>query len=88
MALGYERELNLNDQPERLETSKRGYWGHKLEYLLACSGNVWGFTCWTRFPYLCYRYGGLPVFLVPYVVLMVHFAFPLMLLEMMLGRFL
>ena len=71
----------------RLEKSRRGYWANKGEFILTCIGYCWGATSWIRFPYLCYRNGGLPVFLIAYFAMMCHFGVPMMLLEMTLGQY-
>ncbi|TKS81317.1 Sodium- and chloride-dependent GABA transporter 2 [Collichthys lucidus] len=42
------------------KVEERGHWGNKLEFLLAVAGNVVGLGNVWRFPYLCYKNGGVP----------------------------
>lgn len=61
-------------------------WDNNLDFLLSIIGfavdlaNVW------RFPYLCYKNGG-GAFLIPYALMLVLGAMPLMYMEVILGQF-
>ncbi|KAI0226901.1 Sodium- and chloride-dependent taurine transporter [Lamellibrachia satsuma] len=65
---------------------KRETWSRKIDFLLACIGfsvglgNVW------RFPYLCYKNGGV-VFLIPYFIFVLIGGLPLFYLEVAIGQF-
>ncbi|XP_072518607.1 sodium- and chloride-dependent GABA transporter 2-like [Salminus brasiliensis] len=48
------------------QTSERGQWNNKVEFLLAMAGNIVGLGNVWRFPYLCYKNGGGKQ-LVPYI---------------------
>ena len=80
-------EKQIGDEENSGDEAKRGYWKYKAEFILACIGNCCGPNAWVTFPYLCYSNGGLPVFLIPYCVMLLHIGLPMMLLEMYLGQY-
>ncbi|KAG1708438.1 Sodium- and chloride-dependent glycine transporter 2 [Nymphon striatum] len=65
---------------------ERGAWGGKLEFFLTCLaqavglGNVW------RFPYLAFKHGG-GSFLIPYTIMLILVAMPILFLELALGQY-
>lgn len=71
--------------PDTGET-KRGEWGGRLEFLMACIatsvglGNVW------RFPFTAYENGG-GAFLIPYIIVLLLIGKPFYFLEGLLGQF-
>ncbi|XP_073702547.1 sodium- and chloride-dependent GABA transporter 2-like [Garra rufa] len=68
------------------QIEERGFWGSKVEFILAVAGNVVGLGNVWRFPYLCYKYGG-GAFLVPYLVFAATCGVPLFLLESVMGQY-
>ena len=76
--------LRCNNEEED-ENEKRGYWANKMEFLLACFSNCWGYS-WLNFPFYCWVYGGFP-FYTAYFVMLIHIGFPMILLEMAIGQY-
>ncbi|XP_046462930.1 sodium- and chloride-dependent GABA transporter 1-like [Daphnia pulex] len=87
IALTEEKTKEDVDVKEENETSERGAWSNKLDFLFSCIsvsvglGNIW------RFPYLCYKNGG-GAFLIAYFVAMVFCGIPIFYAEVALGQYL
>ena len=56
----------------------------KFQYILVLPGLAVGLGSIWRFPYLCFKHGG-GAFFVPYLVMLVFEAFPLLFMELLLG---
>ena len=65
--------------------SKRGEWGSKLGFILAASGSAIGLGNIWRFPYITGANGG-GVFLIIYLLCVFLIGFPVMLVELSIGR--
>ncbi|KAI9563896.1 hypothetical protein GHT06_011364 [Daphnia sinensis] len=64
----------------------RDTWANKVEFILACIGNVVGLGNMWRFPYLCYKSGG-GAFLIPYFIMLVVCGIPLLYMELAVGQY-
>ncbi|KAI1293823.1 Sodium- and chloride-dependent GABA transporter 2 [Halotydeus destructor] len=64
----------------------RGNWGSKIEFLLACIGNMVGLGNVWRFPYLAFENGG-GAFVIPYIIMIFLIGIPILLLETSLGQY-
>lgn len=64
----------------------RGKWANKRESLLAMTGLIIGLGNFWRFPYLCYRNGGV-AFFIPYFLCLLFCGIPVLFLEMALGQY-
>ncbi|VDM62916.1 unnamed protein product [Angiostrongylus costaricensis] len=64
----------------------RGYWGSKLEFVLATIGQAVGLGNIWRFSAVAYNNGG-SAFLIPYITLVIFFGLPTMYLEMAIGQY-
>ena len=62
------------------------YWKRRRGFILAAIGSAIGLGNIWRFSWLCYRNGG-GAFLVPYIIFLLVFGIPLMILEFMLGYY-
>ncbi|XP_068197070.1 sodium- and chloride-dependent GABA transporter 3-like isoform X1 [Antennarius striatus] len=77
----------MSRQRRKMEdSSDRGQWASKREYVLVVAGSVVGLGNVWRFPYLCYKNGG-GAFLLPYGLLAVVCGIPLFLLETSIGQY-
>lgn len=65
--------------------SSRRRWSSQFSFVLASAGSAIGFGNIWRFPKLAYSYGG-GAFLVPYLLALLLFAIPLVVLEFALGQ--
>ncbi|KZS13918.1 Transporter [Daphnia magna] len=68
------------------EAEVRDTWANKVEFILACIGNVVGLGNMWRFPYLCYKSGG-GAFLIPYFIMLVVCGIPLLYMELAVGQY-
>lgn len=75
-----------NEAPADSGVLPRAKWTNKTEQLLSMAGVLIGLGNLWRFPYLCYKNGGV-VFLIPYMLLLLLLGLPLFLLETALGQF-
>ncbi|XP_042367345.1 sodium- and chloride-dependent GABA transporter 2-like isoform X2 [Plectropomus leopardus] len=67
-------------------TLPRGKWANKREFMLAMAGLVVGLGSFVRFPYLCFKNGGV-VFFIPHFVCLFFCGFPVFFLETALGQY-
>lgn len=68
------------------ESTDRGTWGKKLEFMLTCISYAVGLGNFWRFPYLCYKNGG-GAFLIPYFTMLVICGLPIFFMELAFGQF-
>ena len=66
------------------EGEGRDRWMNRWTYMLAMLGYCMGLGNLWRFPYLCYRWGGV-LFFVPYLLSLLLVGIPIALLEITLG---
>jgi len=67
-------------------SSAAEYWKRRRGFILAAIGSAIGLGNIWRFSWLCYRNGG-GAFLVPYIIFLLIFGIPLLVLEFMLGHY-
>ncbi|KAI6240041.1 Transporter [Aphelenchoides fujianensis] len=68
------------------ENKIRGNWSSSMDYYLAVFGFTFAIGNLWRFPYQCQQHGGL-AYLIPYVVLFLASAIPVLFMELSLGQF-
>lgn len=68
------------------ENRIRGNWSSPMDYYLAVFGFTFALGNLWRFPYQCQQNGGL-AYLIPYTVLFLISAIPVLLMEISLGQF-
>jgi len=85
-----EKELSICLDGEELKKGNklivRDRWANKLQFILACIGNVVGLGNMWRFPYLCYKSGG-GAFLIPYFTMLLVCGIPLLYMELAVGQY-
>lgn len=69
----------------KVMSEKRENWGSKLGLILAMAGNAVGLGNFWRFPYQAAKNGG-GAFMLPYLMALLLFGIPIMLVEWMMGR--
>ena len=69
---------------EKDKDKGRDRWMSRWTYMLAMMGYCMGLGNLWRFPYLCYRWGGI-LFFVPYLLSLFLVGIPIALLEITLG---
>jgi len=81
-------EIELSELPMIANTNskvqERERWIGNSTYVLTMMGFLIGLGALWRFPYLCYRWGGV-LFLIPYLSALVFLGIPMALLEVLLG---
>ncbi|XP_022079531.1 sodium-dependent proline transporter-like [Acanthaster planci] len=70
----------------RDENPKRGNWWNKIEFIFACIALCCSVRSFFAFPYRVHRFGG-GIFVILFVLAMIFFTFPYIVLEMALGQF-
>lgn len=82
-----EKERLLKEQ-ERLEQQerRRGSWGSRASFLMACIGSAVGLGNIWRFPYNVYKSGG-GAFLIPYTIMLLLCGIPLLFMELAVGQY-
>ncbi|KAI6215457.1 Transporter [Aphelenchoides besseyi] len=68
------------------ENKIRGNWSSSMDYYLAVFGFTFALGNLWRFPYQCQQHGGL-AYLIPYLVLFLTSAIPVLFMELALGQF-
>ncbi|XP_033631722.1 sodium- and chloride-dependent glycine transporter 1-like [Asterias rubens] len=68
------------------DSTGRGKWSGKLDFILSSMGYAIGLGNVWRFPYLCYSNGG-GAFLFPYLIMLFLVGFPILFLEISFGQF-
>jgi SNF family Na+-dependent transporter len=76
-------KITVNDEIKPA-VKERERWIGNSTYVLTMMGFVIGLGALWRFPYLCYRWGGV-LFLIPYLSALVFLGIPMALLEVLLG---
>jgi len=76
---------SLENDVVAAEPTARERWRNRGSYLLALLGYMVGLGAIWRFPYLCYRWGGV-LFLIPYFLGMTLVGIPMATMEVLLGQ--
>ena len=63
---------------------ERSHWSSRIAYILAAIGAAVGIGNFWRFPFLTFKHGG-AIFFIPYIVALLFFGIPMMILETGLG---
>jgi hypothetical protein len=67
-------------------TKQRETWSSRYEFISSSLGYSMGLISLWRFPYICYKNGGV-IFLIPYFILLILIGIPLFCLEVALGQY-
>uniref|UniRef100_A0AC35UD52 Transporter n=1 Tax=Rhabditophanes sp. KR3021 TaxID=114890 RepID=A0AC35UD52_9BILA len=71
---------------EEDQTVVRDLWSTQITFFLSCLGFIIGVGNTLRFPAMIYQYGG-GVFMIPYILFLIIFGFPLVYLHLCIGQY-
>ena len=77
-----------NSSAQKEGEHKRKFWDDYTGFLFTWAGcaSSMGMSNFLVFPSLCAKHGGLKVFMIPYLFFIIFIAFPLLTLELSLGK--
>ena len=80
-----ERIFRFFAEEKKPQEEQRDRWINRTTYIIAMMGYCMGLGNLWRFPYLCYRWGGV-LFFIPYFFALIVVGIPISLLEITLGQ--
>ena len=79
--------LHDSDSSNEDEVLKRGKWENEFDFIFSLMSVTWGVSSFWRFPYLCYRSGGV-VFIFIYMGTSLFIGIPILFQELVMGQYL